>query len=424
MKIDKAKLIELLVDKTGMDQPSVEEQLDQLIKRIVDAAERGKALEIKEFGLFYFNSDGDLKFDPSDELSTEINFKYAGMEPVEIKSARDSAPVEEEPVKHAKKESEKAKKSEPSKEISDQQADEESEQELDEIFGLDDSTAKSSDSENDFDEYEEPPSDEPIISKPHKVDRDIDPFSGLLGDASSKFGKKPEELPEEEGIDHSIFGLDDPEPESETEIFAESKPEPKEEKVEPAKPAESAKKTVKPQTSRDPITVVMSVVLVFVLVAAGFFMIPILFQQPVVPEVQQTVDEPVATDITETLTPVEPQEEVVVTEDEVNDEIEPEIEIEAQQSIYGLTGTLINAANDGFSIVLFSFANEERARAQATDLAGRDYRVLVSPRTVNQNTTWRVSVGQFPSISEAQEAATKLPSPYNSNNFIQRIQTN
>lgn len=422
MKIDKEKLIELLVDKTGMDQPSVEEQLDQLIKRIVDAAERGKALEIKEFGLFYFDSDGDLKFDPSDELSTEINFKYAGMEPVEIKSARDSAPVEEEPAKPSEKPFEQEPES--SEEESNPPIDEETKKELDEIFGLDDSSTKSSDSENDFDEYEEPPSDEPIISKPHKVDRDIDPFSGLLGDASSKIDKKPEELPDEKDIGLPIFGMDDTESETESDIFAESEPEPENKKSEPVKPAASVKKTEKPQTSKDPITVVMSVVLVFVLVAAGFFMIPILFQQSDEPEVEQTAEQPIATDITETLTPVEPQEEVEVTQDEVNDEIEPEPEIVPDQSTYGLTGALVDAANDGFSIVLFSFANEERARAQATELAERDYRVLVSPRTVNQNTTWRVSVGQFPSISDAQAAATDLPSPYNSNNFIQRIQTN
>jgi len=31
-------------------------------------------------------------------------------------------------------------------------------------------------------------------------------------------------------------------------------------------------------------------------------------------------------------------------------------------------------------------------------------------------------LGQFESISDAQEAAQTLPEPYNENNFIQRIQ--
>jgi hypothetical protein len=89
MKIDKSRLIELLSDKTGMAADEVQDQLQQLIDRILDAARRGKALEVKEFGMFYFDESGDLKFDPAEELSTEINFKYAGMEPVELKPARE-----------------------------------------------------------------------------------------------------------------------------------------------------------------------------------------------------------------------------------------------------------------------------------------------------------------------------------------------
>jgi hypothetical protein len=91
MKIDKQKLVDLLVKKTGMDLAQVEEQLNELIERIQEAAEKGKALEIKGFGMFYFSTEGDLKFDPSEDLQTEANYKYAGMEPVEIKKPRESS---------------------------------------------------------------------------------------------------------------------------------------------------------------------------------------------------------------------------------------------------------------------------------------------------------------------------------------------
>jgi len=33
-----------------------------------------------------------------------------------------------------------------------------------------------------------------------------------------------------------------------------------------------------------------------------------------------------------------------------------------------------------------------------------------------------VGIGQFPSISEAQQEATTLPDPYNNQNFIHRLQ--
>lgn len=420
MKINKEKLIELLVDKTGMDQPSVEDQLDQLIKRIIDAAERGKALEIKEFGLFYFDENGDLKFDPAKELSTEINFKYAGMEPVELKPPRDSA------VPESDKEEEIKKEEIDGPEPAVQEEKSEKEEPADDIFGLE--KEEKSESENDFDEIEEPPSDSPIISKADKVERDQDPFSGLLGDASSKMGKKGEEKPEEEfqdqgnNLEKLFSGEADSEFQDEEELFDEVLEDEGQDKEEPASVAPKPKEN---RTTKDPITVVMSVVLVFVLVAAGFFIIPVLFQeseQPTEEVTEQIPEEIMQTDTPETLTPVEPVEESEVIE-EVEEDVIPE-EIEPERPRYGLTGSLVDSANDGFSIVLYSLASEENARAQASALAADNYRVIVNPRVVNNNTVWRVSVGQFPSIEAAQEVARELPEPYNSNNFIQRIQTN
>lgn len=468
MKIDRAKLVELLVEKTGMDSEEIDSQLKQLIDRILDAAERGKALEIKEFGMFYFDENGDLKFDPSEELSTEINFKYAGMEPVELKPPRSG--------------------SEPDQEISAEKPGTATGEDLDEIFGVDDDGPIEDDAEG--------PDGGALISPPDKVDRDIDPFSGLLGDASSKMKSsdkpgdedkidedEPEEDPfsfiledepedvDEEEIEEPLFELDDeieiePEeeapfeldedvdsPETEEEYFDpfrdfdepeesgedeydkdEAVTEPVEEE-EPIKEKKPAAKTASYKKSgsvkeRDPIMMVISIGLIIILIVAGFFIIPDLFdssdseQTPSEPQTEQ----PAATDQPEdntadpstmeeenqaVLTPVEPEESSEVTEEAD----EPE-----SQSTYGLTGDLVDGANDGYSIVLHSLQSEERAREQAASLISDGYRVLVNPRTVNGETVWRVSVGQFESIQNAQQAAGDLPSPYNSNNFIQRIQ--
>lgn len=95
MKIEKQQLIELLVVKTGLDQQSIEKQLDELVGRIRDAADRGKALEVKGFGLFYYSETGDLKFDPSEEFKTEVNFKYTGLEPIVVQEAHAAAGVDD-----------------------------------------------------------------------------------------------------------------------------------------------------------------------------------------------------------------------------------------------------------------------------------------------------------------------------------------
>lgn len=91
MKIDRQKLIEILAERTGESLEETSRQLDELIARIREAAEKGNALEIRGFGLFYFSADGELKFDPADSFRTEINYRYAGMEPVVVHSPADPA---------------------------------------------------------------------------------------------------------------------------------------------------------------------------------------------------------------------------------------------------------------------------------------------------------------------------------------------
>ena len=485
MKINRAKLIELLVEKTGMEADEIESQLKQLIDRILDAAERGKALEVKEFGMFYFDENGDLKFDPSDELSTEINFKYAGMEPVELKPARDQDSDAQASDLSYEEEAEETEDEPASSTGSD----------MDEIFGF--NVDDQEEDEGPIEDDEEGPDGGALISPPDKVDRDIDPFSGLLGDASSKMKgsdegdkdedadkedpfsfiseeyEEPEETEKEEELETTpdaeieededlksepVFALDDEEVDLDDEfedsddlskIFDEPEPKPEPEMsdsdeesapkpdVVAAKTGETkrdtkSKITKEKSEQRDPITMVISIGLIIILIVVGFLVIPSLFdsddsgtevvtdppeeqveslpgeQEESTPEETQTV-----------VTPVEPEDETEVTEEEP----EP-VQQEPEQPVYGLMGDLVDEANDGYSVVLHSMQSEVRARSEAADLASEGYRVLVSPRLVDGSTVWRVSVGQFPTISEAQQAAAELPSPYSTNNFIQRIQTN
>jgi cell division septation protein DedD len=492
MKINRAKLIELLVDKTGMDADEIESQLKQLIDRILDAAERGKALEVKEFGMFYFDENGDLKFDPSDELSTEINFKYAGMEPVELKPARDQ---DSEAQANNLSDQEETVDEPASSTGSD----------MDEIFGF--NVDDQEEDEGPIEDDAEGPDGGALISPPDKVDRDIDPFSGLLGDASSKMKgseagdekdeetdkddpfsfiseeseeseedrEKEEELEptstmgveEDEDIeDEPVFALDDEEMDADddfedddsddlSKIFDEpqpkSEPEPEpvitdsdeEPEVVAAKTAETkggSKSKISKEKSeqRDPITMVISIGLIIILIVIGFLVIPSLFESdnsgtdtvtsPPEEQVDSTPEEQVEStpeDQAESTpeqtpaddTPAEPEQETEVREEEP-------VQPEPEQPTYGLMGDLVDEANDGYSVVLHSMQSEVRARSEAADLASEGYRVLVSPRLVQGATVWRVSVGQFPTISDAQQAAAELPNPYSTNNFIQRIQTN
>ncbi|MEX0593560.1 MAG: SPOR domain-containing protein [Balneolaceae bacterium] len=78
------ELIGEIVRKSGLTEEDVREQIRQLVDQIEETAEAGKALEIRGMGMFYLSAKGELVFDASDELAMEINYRYAGMEPVMI----------------------------------------------------------------------------------------------------------------------------------------------------------------------------------------------------------------------------------------------------------------------------------------------------------------------------------------------------
>ena len=398
MKIDKNRLIELLVEKTDMERDEIEAQLDQLIDRILDAAKRGKALEIKEFGLFYFDEEGELSFDPADELSTEISFKYAGMKPVELKPERDTSIFELE------------------------------EEETEEPAPFDDWK----------DELEEesepvPPAD---IEEPEEFEIEEEKEAGI---------EEPEES-EEELDDDSLY---DP--------FAEEAMEPLEEPVE--EESKTSMDDIKPKASREPVKrskdntgifILIGIIVVAVLIGAYFYYVgtqtqnldeqaePTTQTDASVEQEETTAEDnlqlsesesgneqgqPGEQTAEETQTPSEQESPDQVSEEEPVSDNGISI-TETDQPLYGLMGRVVEQANDGYSIVLHSFSSEERAMDAAYRLQQDDYRVIITPRTVYENMVWRVSVGQFETLADAQQATTQLPTPYNTQNFIQRIQTN
>lgn len=442
MKINKAQLIELLVEKTGMEKQEVEQQLKELIKRIKDAASRGKALEIKNFGLFYFDSDKNLRFDPADSFRTEVNFKYAGMEPVEVKPPRKTTSEQEDS----------------SEEMPIDKKTTESEEEEEDVFGFDDDDI---DEEKEKKEIEETESDEKVSpafklddelepekpDDPAKADKPAEEDKSAEADkpeetAESKRAGEPEKTdkPEKTGIPEEADEPEDPFKDLLSGISlepSEQKREEEEIKKAGTRPAVSVstqagkkgqskkgpgKKSKPPQKKKDPIMLVLAVVLTFVVVMAGFFIITDMTQtppqEPDPPAVTEQRDAVVAEPEPEPADAVEPDTE---TEQPIVEDTEPEPE-PVIETVYGLTGTVVDEANDGFTIVLHSLRNNNNAQAAAENLRDQGYRTIITERTIDGDTVYRVAVGQFPTVREAQDKAAELPEPYRNQNFIQRIQ--
>ncbi len=384
MKIDKNKLVDLLVEKTSMEKAEVEKQLEQLIDRIIDAAHRGKALEIKEFGVFYFDDEGELKFDPSKELSTEISFKYAGMKPIELQPERDTAiplGVDEDEEKVPEEQTPTADVAE-TEEAEKKEKREKDKDEADDIFGIEED------------------------------DEDFDFLSDAVKESEAEM---------------DVWD----------EVEKEEEKEKKEKEAKKPKPQPKQKKK-----SSAGIWVIAALLLILLLAGLYFIFIDDGFmadepQQaavteqpaPVPDEISVITDENAEFAEDTEMTPVEPEQEQqnAVSEEEGLQNDQPETITQPavdEQSTYGLMGSINDEANNGYSIVLHSFNSEENARETAARLSEEGYRVLVSSRTVTGEPVWRVSVGQFETLAQAQENIDRLPSPYNVQNFIHRIQNN
>jgi cell division septation protein DedD len=450
MKIDKQKLIDLLVEKTGMDLDAVELQLDQLIERIQEAAEKGKALEIKGFGMFYFSKEGELKFDPSDDLQTEVNYKYAGMEPVEIKKPRESAgkqiaeeekeepesgdTEEQEPVWGFDPESEEApeipESQEPEKKSEKTAAEDESEKQLD---SKDDESSGKEEEEKPFDPFAD--FDHGIIKSKEDISKEEEQ------EKTSEQDKKPEE--KKTGLTpRSFVGEDEfEEPEEKADdlddIFPSFEDESK--KNQPAAQSRGAlesKQTAGKNEKRkkNPVqTLITTIVFVMVsvvgvIVAIDFGLMDSLFGDSDPPPREITLAEPqpqvpVDSDAMENLDQ-EPQDEAADAADQEQPgptEIE-EVE-EPDTPEFGLHGSAMSIDGRYYSIILHSMRNENRAREMRDELQDEGYRAVMNPvESEEHGTMWRIGVGQFETISQAQSAASELPQNYRDNHFIGLIQ--
>lgn len=382
MTIDREELINLLVEKTGMTRKNVEQQLDDLSSRIMDAANRGKALEIKGFGLFYFDEGGDLTFRASDQLDSEINFSHAGMEPVEIQPPKSGSVSSVKELPSEKEEEPKL------------------------------------------------PAEDDNTETPVEADEADDPDDVF-------------------GIGKTLSGLDaakDDEHADESEPFkklfqeepGDVKPEPKpKEKISKAGTA-PAKKTATSDSvkkkaadkSRDPINTIIFVVLAGVFLFAAYFLfteILIPSQQPETTQQQDDIeleDPPVDAepDVTDATEPDEPEAEQVPEPENEPEPLDYPVDEVTTTDPYGLYGEITDTEGRVYTIVVHSLRDRNVANETADELRTDGFRISVSERVVDGQTYYRVGIGQFPTIREAQQEATTLPDPLNNQNFIQRLQ--
>jgi hypothetical protein len=97
-------------------------------------------------------------------------------------------------------------------------------------------------------------------------------------------------------------------------------------------------------------------------------------------------------------------------------------EIPADQPRYGLMGEVDTRANDGYTLVLFSLSNRQSAMEKYELYRSAGYRSLLSPVNSSRfGLMWRVSIGQFSTVEQAFEVAKELPKEIIEDYFITKI---
>ncbi len=93
-------------------------------------------------------------------------------------------------------------------------------------------------------------------------------------------------------------------------------------------------------------------------------------------------------------------------------------DINESVSIYGLKGTINPEATDGYTIIVHSLRRKEHAFETLASLKEQGYRSLMLQSNVSGVAQWRLGIGQFKTIADAQKTAKTLPEPFRSNHFI------
>ena len=97
-------------------------------------------------------------------------------------------------------------------------------------------------------------------------------------------------------------------------------------------------------------------------------------------------------------------------------------EISVNQPRYGLIGEVDTRANDGYTLVLFSLSNRQSAMEKYELYRSAGYRSLLSPVNSSRfGLMWRVSIGQFSTVEQALEVAKELPKEIIEDYFITKI---
>lgn len=94
---------------------------------------------------------------------------------------------------------------------------------------------------------------------------------------------------------------------------------------------------------------------------------------------------------------------------------------QSKGSMYGLRGGAVPQVETGYTIVVHSLRSKSKAEEIEQNLKSEGYLTILTSGVVRESTRWRVGLGQFKTVEDAQKAIDELPAPYKQNNFIRKF---
>lgn len=94
---------------------------------------------------------------------------------------------------------------------------------------------------------------------------------------------------------------------------------------------------------------------------------------------------------------------------------------DGSNATYGLKGSVNEQAENAYTIVIHSFRLQSTVQEIADSLNQQGYRTVLFEGIANGESRWRLGLGQFENIEDAQAAVQELSAPYKENHFIKRI---
>lgn len=363
MSLSKEQLIEKISEVSKLDKELVAKELELFIEQILQVS-KGNPLTIEGLGIFRLKK-GRLSLETAPNLALEINYKYAGMLPLEVKKGNGSL------------------------------ADQDNQNAEEVTFTDDDEQGETG-------------------SKSAKEDLGFE-----IGKVKPVEKKKEEEIsePKQEKAKAEI---------KVTEPTLVDVVLPKIEEKLVTKSEETPKIVAKPkvaQKSNKSKSIVAFIVAIIVTVLVVQFLKNSTPESKIADkakvEIKSTpeLESPKLEEVKPIV--VEPQKAEPV------EVVKPEMEIPQTSSTqYGLNGDFRAENPSYYGIILYTLSFESRANAESETLIKKGFRAYVQKWTITkENIKYRVAVGQFATVEDAKQAAITLPAPFNDpkQHFIKRL---